>query len=82
MKNDLKQNKKDGLKESSLTYAIVPFEGREYKINVNNLKTVLYRLTNNNNIELNTQKEVLKALKKHKLMDDYFLENINRLEID
>ncbi|MBR2069583.1 MAG: hypothetical protein IJ877_07480 [Candidatus Gastranaerophilales bacterium] len=59
-------------------YIIIPFKGVKYNINVKKLELVLSKLENKEVI-LTNNNDVKELLRKYKLYDEYFLENINKI---
>ena len=82
MKEEIKEmeNIKDNtdIKDNKV-YKKVVFKNKEYLININKLKALLYHLTNSKiDSEIDIKEDNIKdILKEYKLMDEYFLENIN-----
>ena len=86
MKEEIKEmeNIKDNtdIKDNKV-YKKVVFKNKEYLININKLKALLYHLTNSKidseiDSKIDIKEDNIKdILKEYKLMDEYFLENIN-----
>lgn len=57
----------------------VTFNNKNYTLDKRKLLAVIRRFENNPDFEFKNDTEIFKLLKKHKLLDEYFLNNVNNL---
>lgn len=57
----------------------ITFDNKSYTLDKRKLLAVIRRFENNPDFEFKNDTEVFKLLKKHKLLDEYFLNNVNNL---
>ena len=77
-KKNSNSNKKEIEIMKTELYSTVVFEGKTYEINVEKLRAVVSRLEGKEVI-FETEGDVDKYLKKHKLYDEVFLIGVNNL---
>lgn len=59
-------------------YIAITFEGKTYNIDADNLISLLEKLSGEN-ITYENDEQIFKYMKKYKLYDEIFLENINNI---
>ena len=56
----------------------ISFKGKDYEIDIERISYVISKIEDCE-MKLSTKEEIIPYLKKHKLFDEYFLKNINKI---